>query len=85
MRLMAEKKAVALKYSQGLEAPIIVAKGKGKIADKILAEAAKNEIPIKEDTVLVDMLGISEIGNIVPEETWEILAQIFAFVMEEKN
>ncbi|MCR4580458.1 MAG: EscU/YscU/HrcU family type III secretion system export apparatus switch protein [Treponema sp.] len=74
-------KAVALKYPEGVEAPIIVAKGIGKSAEKIITEAKKNDILIKEDTVLVDMLGLQNVGDIVPEETWDILAELFAFII----
>ena len=80
---MEVKKAVALKYPEGVEAPIIVAKGSGRIAEQIVSEAEKNEVLIKEDTILVDMLGLSNVGTIVPEETWEVLARIFAFIMEK--
>jgi len=78
-------KAVALKYPQGIEAPLIVAKGSGKTAEKIINEAKKNDILIKEDTVLVDMLGLQNVGDIVPEETWGILAEIFAFILSSNN
>ncbi|MBR1640013.1 MAG: EscU/YscU/HrcU family type III secretion system export apparatus switch protein [Treponema sp.] len=79
------KKAVALKYPEGVEAPIIVAKGKGKVAEKIIEEARKNDIFIKEDTVLVDMLGLHNAGDFVPEETWTALAEFFSFILSMKN
>ncbi len=81
---MKEKKALALKYPDGVEAPIVVAKGSGRLAQKILEEAQKNEVLIKEDRLLVEMLGLSNVGDYVPQETWEVLAQIFAFIMERK-
>jgi len=81
---MKEKKALALKYPDGVEAPIVLAKGSGRLAEKILEEAQKNEILIKEDRLLVEMLGLSNVGDYVPQETWEVLAQIFAFIMERK-
>ncbi|MCR5189724.1 MAG: EscU/YscU/HrcU family type III secretion system export apparatus switch protein [Treponema sp.] len=81
---MKEKKAIALKYPEGVEAPIVVAKGSGRLAQKIIDEAQKNEVLIKEDRLLVEMLGLSSIGDYVPEETWQVLAQIFAFIMENK-
>ena len=76
------KKALALKYSAGIEAPIIVAKGEGKTAEKIVLEAEKNEIHIEENAVLVDMLGLQKVGEVVSEDTWPLLAEIFAFIME---
>lgn len=81
---MKEKKALALKYPEGVEAPIVLAKGNGFIAEKIIEEAQKNKLLIKEDTLLVEMLGLSQVGDYVPEETWQALAQIFAFIMERK-
>ena len=76
------KKALALKYPAGIEAPIIVAKGEGKTAEKIVLEAEKNEIHIEENAVLVDMLGLQKVGEVVSEDTWPLLADIFAFIME---
>lgn len=81
---MTEKKAIALKYPEGVDAPIVLAKGSGSLAQKIIDEAKKKEVLIKEDTLLVEMLGLSNVGEVVPESIWEILAQIFAFIMERK-
>lgn len=79
------RKAVALKYPPGVEAPVIVAKGFGETADKIISEAAKNEIPVNHNEELVDLLGLQDIGSIVPEEAWEALAQIFSFILEKNE
>ena len=78
-----KKKAVALKYPEGLEAPLIMAKGEGKTAELMLLEAEKNGIHIAEDAVLVDLLGMSEVGSIVPETAWKALAVIFSFILDE--
>lgn len=80
---MKKKKAVALKYPEGVEAPIIVAKGEGKTAEKILLLAEKNNILIEEDVTLVDMLGIGEVGSVVPQEAWKSLALIFSYILNE--
>lgn len=78
------KKAVALKYPENSPAPFITAKGKGELAEKILSEAKKNDIEIREDLELVEMLSAQDIGNYVQEETWEALAVIFSFILEKK-
>lgn len=78
------KKAVVLKYPDGVEAPVIIAKGIGSKADKILEQAELNNIPVEEDEELVDLLGLQSVGNIVPEEAWEALAVIFSFIMENE-
>lgn len=81
---MAEKlkKAVALKYSPGIEAPLIMAKGSGLVANVILDAAKKNNVYITENTELVELLGLSEVGTMVLPETWQILAEIFSVILE---
>jgi len=78
-----KKRAVALKYPQGVEAPVIMAKGEGRKAELIIQEAEKNNIHISEDAVLIDMLGMSDVGSIVPEAAWKSLAVIFSFILSE--
>ena len=53
--------------------------------EKMLEEAEKQGIPVAEDKVLVDMLGLSDAGSFVPENTWKALAVIFSFILEESD
>ncbi len=76
------KKAVALKYPEGVSAPFIAASAKGFLAEKMLEVAAEKEIPVTEDAALADFLSVQEIGQAIPEETWEAVAKIFAFVVK---
>lgn len=78
-----KRKAVALKYIEGSQAPLILAKGEGRTANLMLEEAEKEGIPVTEDKVLVDMLGLSSAGDIVPENTWQALAVIFSFILSK--
>jgi flagellar biosynthesis protein len=80
-----KKRAVALKYPEGVDAPLIMAKGQGRTAELMIEEAVKNNIHIAEDAVLVDMLGMSETGSMVPETAWKALAVIFSYIIGEKN
>ena len=84
---MAEKlkKAVALKYPKGAEAPFVVANGKGLLARRILEEAQNNDIKIEENTPLVEFLSEIQVGSLVPPQTWEILAQIFSVILKEED
>jgi len=77
------KKAIALKYPEGAQAPIITAKASGYMADKIIEAARENQIPIKEDLNIINLLDSQETGSQVPEEAWEALAIIFAFILSE--
>ena len=79
------RKAIALKYIEGTEAPIILAKGEGRKAELMLSEAEKSGIPVTEDKVLVDMLGIASAGDIVPENTWQALAVIFSYILNDQK
>ncbi len=47
----------------------------------MLDEAEKKGIPVTEDKVLVDLLGLSEAGAYVPENTWQALAVIFSYIL----
>lgn len=76
------RKAVALKYPEGAYAPFITAKGSGLLAEKIVEEAERNDIYIEENVEVIDFLEAYDVGAAVPEETWEVLAQIFSFILK---
>lgn len=80
-----EKKAVALKYPQGVSAPLIAASAKGYLAEKMLEIAEREKIPLVKNDELADFLTVQEIGSIIPPETWEVVAKIFAFVADLKK
>ncbi|KZE53150.1 hypothetical protein AV540_08835 [Brevibacillus parabrevis] len=75
------KQAVALKYQAGvMEAPKVVAKGKGFVAENILKTAKENDIPIQEDPSLVEVLGKLDLDQQIPPELYQVVAEILAFV-----
>jgi FlhB-like protein len=74
------KKAAALKYPEGADAPFIAAKAKGDLAESLLRTARECGIPIVADENLADALVLAEIGDFIPPETYEALAAIFAFL-----
>lgn len=82
MEIKSAKRAVALKYPKGADLPFITAKGKGELAEKMLEIARKNKIHIEENAPLVNILSLQEVSDAVPEEAFEALAAIFAFVLE---
>lgn len=74
-------KAVALRYERGKDpAPKVTAKGRGAVAEKILAIARENNIPIKKDKTLLDALYKLDISEEIPEELYRAIAEILAFV-----
>jgi flagellar biosynthesis protein len=80
------KKAVALKYEREKDnAPKVIAKGSGKVAEKIIEIAKEYGITIKEDKELVEMLSKLDIGEEIPAELYQVVAKIFAFVYSTKK
>jgi flagellar biosynthesis protein len=76
-----ELKAVALKYEKTRDrAPKVVAKGKKKLAEKIIELAKENNIEIYEDPDLVEMLYGLDFNEEIPEELYGAVAEILAYV-----
>ncbi|PLS16660.1 hypothetical protein CVD28_16420 [Bacillus sp. M6-12] len=75
------KEAVALSYQQDKDsAPRVSAKGKGIIAENILLTAKEHNIPIQEDPSLTELLGKLDINTAIPEELYQVVAEVFAFI-----
>jgi len=74
-------KAIALQYEKDKDnAPKVTAKGDGVTAEKIIALAKENNIPIKEDTNLVELLSKVELDKEVPQEMYKAVAEVFSFL-----
>lgn len=74
--------AVAIKYPEGCPAPFICAKTKGELAEKMVQIARENNIPVEENQELTDILMMEEIGSLIPENTWEVMAMIFSYLVD---
>lgn len=75
------KQAVALKYQKNIQdAPVITAKGKGVTAEKIYETGKKYNIPIQKDPTLVELLGQLDINETIPEDLYQAVAEVFAFI-----
>ncbi|MHC6181237.1 EscU/YscU/HrcU family type III secretion system export apparatus switch protein [Clostridium sp. JNZ X4-2] len=80
------KKAAALKYEEGYDAPIITAAGIGKIADNILNKARESSVPIVYDKELADLLSNIDIGDDIPVALYDAVAKVIAYVIDiDKN
>ncbi|MFQ5444074.1 MAG: EscU/YscU/HrcU family type III secretion system export apparatus switch protein [Nitrospinales bacterium] len=78
-----EKSAVALRYQAAkFQAPKVTAKGRGLLADKIIAMAQDHGIPVKEDADLVQVLSQVDIGQEVPPSVYRVVAELLAFVYQ---
>lgn len=75
------KEAVALGYDgEKFEAPKLLAKGKGLVAQEILERAESNQIPIQKDASLVELLSKLNINETIPDELYQAVAEVFAFI-----
>ncbi|MFD1018166.1 EscU/YscU/HrcU family type III secretion system export apparatus switch protein [Thalassobacillus hwangdonensis] len=73
--------AIALGYnSDQQEAPKVLAKGKGEVAANILKKAKENNVPIQEDATLVELLSQLNINEQIPEDLYQVVAEVFAFI-----
>jgi flagellar biosynthesis protein FlhB len=73
--------AVALKYDAEKAAPEVVAKGSDLIARKIRELAADSGVPVISDPPLARSLHATvEVGHLIPEELYQAVAQLLAFV-----
>lgn len=75
------RRAAALQYEPDRdEAPRLVARGEGHVAERILEIAREHGIPVHEDRALVDLLARLDLGSEIPPELYRVVAEIIAFV-----
>jgi flagellar biosynthesis protein len=74
-------KAVGVAYTPHQErAPRVVAKGRRKVAEEIIALAQKHRIPVYQDPAVVELLYTLELDQEIPEELYKVVAEILVFV-----
>jgi flagellar biosynthesis protein len=74
-------KVVALRYqAKDDRAPKIAAKGRGYMAERILEIAKAQNIPVREDKNLVEILSRLDLDQEIPPEVYKAVAEILAFV-----
>ena len=82
---MSEKKppreAVAIQYdTERHNAPVAVAIGRGLVAERIVEQAQENKVPIVPDAGLAHALSKLGVGDEIPVELYEVVAQVLIFV-----
>ncbi len=74
------KQAIALEYDPDEEAPRVIASGRGELAERIIEKAREAAVPVHRDDKLADTLSRLEIGDMIPPELYEVVAEILIFV-----
>ncbi len=86
MKRETPKKAAALRYDHGKDpAPKVVAKGRGKVAQKIVALAQAHGVPMKEDPHLVQILEALDVDSDIPADLYQAVAEVLVFVYRLNN
>jgi len=74
-------KAVALKYDRKKDnAPRVIAKGRGEIAEKIIEVAKAHNVPLYEDKNLIQILEALDLETEIPPELYRAVAEVLAFI-----
>ena len=75
------RRAVALRYNRNKEdAPRLVAKGSGYLAERIIEMARAHGVTIYEDKELIELLARLELYQVIPVELYQVIAEVLAFV-----
>ena len=76
--------AIALHYEKGSkEAPRVVAKGRGLVAERIVALAEENGVVIEANPVLAEALGGVELDDTIPIELYDAIAVVIGYVLQQ--
>ncbi len=74
---MNQKKGIALEYRNS--APVIIAKAKGQLLEKLLEIAREKGITIYRDPDLAEILSVFETGSEIPEELFKAVSEVMAY------
>ncbi|MEM1286266.1 MAG: EscU/YscU/HrcU family type III secretion system export apparatus switch protein [Pseudomonadota bacterium] len=74
--------AVALRYEMDDDAaPVVVASGRGSLADRILTAAEEAGVAIDENPMLAQALEKAPVGEPIPEELYQAVAEVIGWVL----
>ncbi|MDR3495227.1 MAG: EscU/YscU/HrcU family type III secretion system export apparatus switch protein [Ancalomicrobiaceae bacterium] len=79
-----QRLALALKYD-GTTAPKVVAKGKGAVAEKIIAAAKENGVLVEENPFLAEALSHVELDAEIPVELYRAVSEIISYVLKTRS
>lgn len=74
--------AVALKYAAGTSAPTVVAKGRGLIAEEIIARAREHGVFVHESPELVALLSRVDLDRQIPPQLYIAVAELLAWIYQ---
>lgn len=75
-----ERRAAALSYKQGYYAPVVVARGKGVVAEAIIACAHEAGVYVHESPELVRLLMQVDNDQFIPPELYRAVAEVLVWL-----
>lgn len=83
---MLTQKAAALKYEkEGDKVPVVVAKGKGLLAQKIMEKASEVGVPLFKNELLADSLLDVEIDRQIPPALYKAVVEVFVWLAKNED
>jgi flagellar biosynthesis protein len=80
-----ERRAAALSYKQGYYAPVVVARGKGVMAEAIIACAREAGIYVHESPELVNLLMQVDTDQHIPPELYRAVAEVLVWLYAREH
>ncbi|MSN25428.1 MAG: flagellar biosynthesis protein FlhB [Geobacter sp.] len=80
-----ERRAAALSYKQGYYAPVVVARGKGVVAEAIIACAREAGVYVHESPELVKLLMQVDSDQYIPPELYRAVAEVLVWLYAMEN
>ncbi len=80
--LKTTQQAVALAYEHGEYAPKIVAKGRGVVAEQIIARAKEHNIFVHQSQELVSLLMKVDLDEHIPTRLYQAIAELLVWIYE---
>ena len=76
------REAASLRYDPGRDyAPQVTAAGRGRVAETIIKTAREAGVPVYKDEALAETLNRLSVGDMIPRELFEVVAEVLAFVI----
>ncbi len=79
-KLKLNQQAIALAYAAGDAAPKVVAKGRGVVAEQIIAKAHEHDVFVHESKDLVALLMQVDLDDHIPPSLYQAIAEILAWL-----
>lgn len=80
-----ERRAAALSYKQGYYAPVVIARGKGVVAEAIIACAHEAGVYVHESPELVKLLMQVDNDQFIPPELYRAVAEVLVWLQLLEN